>query len=182
MHPRLAELLAYVESEHRRFVELIATIPKPARLQRPSATQWSAGEVTEHLAIVEGRVAGRVRDQVAAARAAGSTADPDTSAIIPQLGLERVWQRTDRLQAPEAIHPVGVTDADVAMARLEEAHQQFVASVRAADGVNLALLSMPHPVFGPLSMYHWIGFSGAHKRRHAMQVEDVVTSLARMGA
>ena len=33
----------------------------------------------------------------------------------------------------------------------------------------------PHPLFGPLSAYHWFAFIAAHEARHAAQIREIVS-------
>jgi uncharacterized membrane protein YebE (DUF533 family) len=177
MHPRLSELLTHLDAEHGYLHDILRAVPVAQQHVRPAPDRWSIAEVVEHLAIVEGRVAGMVRTQVAAARAAGAADDPDVSPILPQMNLDAVVSRTRRVEASAAIRPIDVTTLDAAVDHLDAARAQLVAAIHTADGVNLAEISMMHPAFGPLSLYHWIGISGAHKRRHAAQIVEVQSHL-----
>jgi hypothetical protein len=182
MHPRLEELLAYVDLEYRALQARVQAVEPVRRTQRPGSDRWSVAEIVDHVAIVEGRIAGRILTAVQAARAEGIAADPAMTPIIPTLELQRVAVRTEAIVAPQATTPVGVESIDAALAHLRRSHEELVTAIRQCDGVNLALLTMPHPLFGALTLYHWIGFSGAHTHRHTAQIEDVDVALARMGA
>jgi hypothetical protein len=45
--------------------------------------------------------------------------------------------------------------------------------LNASDRLALGTLSMPHPLFGPLSAYHWLAFVGGHEARHAAQIREI---------
>jgi hypothetical protein len=45
--------------------------------------------------------------------------------------------------------------------------------VRSADGLALSEIVQPHPVLGPINLYQWIAFVGAHEARHAAQVMEL---------
>ncbi|HEY4322183.1 MAG TPA: DinB family protein [Gemmatimonadales bacterium] len=172
MHPRLTELLAHLDGEHRYLHDAIARGAPADRLLRPGPDRWSVAEVIEHVAIVEGRVGTLIATQVDQARGRGIGPDPDLSPILPTLGLEQVARREEKISASAPVIPRDVVDADAPTARLDAAYQALITAVRASDGVNLAEITVSHPVFGPSSLYRWIGISGAHKRRHAAQIEE----------
>jgi hypothetical protein len=81
--------------------------------------------------------------------------------------------RAHRAQAPEAIHPTGLS-ADAAWNALEEAGKHVREVLNASDGLALGTLSMPHALFGPLSASHWLAFVGAHEARHAAQIREII--------
>jgi len=46
--------------------------------------------------------------------------------------------------------------------------------VEAVDGASA---TYPHPAFGPLNLYQWLAFVGAHEARHLRQLERVLDSM-----
>ncbi len=49
--------------------------------------------------------------------------------------------------------------------------------LHAGDGLAIGTLSLPHPLFGPLTAYHWLAFVGAHEARHAAQIREIALVL-----
>ena len=41
------------------------------------------------------------------------------------------------------------------------------------DGLELSAVTLPHPIFGPLTFYQWIVFLAGHEGRHALQIREV---------
>jgi DinB superfamily len=57
LHPRIHELLDYLERQHAKLLQAIDLIPAPLRGRRPAPDRWSVADVMQHLALVEGRLA-----------------------------------------------------------------------------------------------------------------------------
>src|SRR5262245_96251 len=175
MHPRIAELLKHLDTHHEDFRTAYDGVPQERRNEKPAADRWSAANVVEHVAIVNGRVAGRFAKQIAEARAAGCAAESAQDPILPTIDLARVLDRSreQRVQAPDPIQPTGL-DADAAWAALERSNVALKDALASGDGLALGTLMSPHPLFGQLSIYQWAAFVGAHQARHAAQFREIV--------
>jgi hypothetical protein len=171
MHPRTQELLQYVDAQHAVLRAAFDAVPEEARNRPPAPGQWSPAGIIEHLAIAHGRIAKMITKRAAEAREAGLGPETSTDPILATLGITRVEERVTRVSAPEVLHPSGL-DANAAWAALEQSTVALHDAVAAADGLALSEVSFPHPLFGPLSLYTWIAFVGAHEARHAAQIRD----------
>jgi hypothetical protein len=172
MHPRTSELLEYLETQRAELRAAFDAIPAAARDQAPAPELWSAAAIVEHLAIVGERIAQRLSKGISEARANGLGPETSADPILPALNLERTLDRSRRFTAPDVLKPRGL-DGDAAWAALERATVQVRAAVAAGDGLALEKVTQPHPAFGPLSLYEWIGFVGAHEARHAAQMREM---------
>jgi hypothetical protein len=178
MHPRIQELLGYVDAQRNVLRQSFAAVP-PALRDAPLTTgQWSATGIIEHLAIVGGRIAKLIAVRAAEARAAGAAMETSIDPILPTLNIERVIDRSRRVAAPEVLHPTGL-DASAAWSALDTATERFHAAVEDADGLALSGIMHPHPLLGPLSLYQWIAFVGAHEARHAAQISEQTMARGR---
>jgi hypothetical protein len=63
-------------------------------------------------------------------------------------------------------------DAAAAWTALENAGSMMRSMLVANDGLALSSITHPHPRFGPLSVYDWVAFLGAHEVRHAEQIRE----------
>lgn len=178
MHPRIAELLAYVDQQRTNLRSAVESVPAHLHREAPASGQWSVLEVLDHLRIVEGRITDLLRMKIGEAMAAGAARDPDESPIVPTLDLARVMDRSTRFSAPGALHPQAAADLDAAWTALDGTRVKFRDAVLAGDGLALGDISFPHLFFGPLTMYQWIGFTGAHEARHADQIREAGASLS----
>jgi hypothetical protein len=133
--------------------------------------------VLEHLNLVETRVTGLLRKVIAEAKEKGLGRETETSAVIPEMNLGRLLDRTNRLAAPEMSQPRGGRTLAEAWHALDESRTAFRAVVLDADGFALREITYPHLYFGPLDMYTWIAFVGSHEARHADQIREIGNSL-----
>jgi hypothetical protein len=171
MHPRIAEVLDYVERQRKTLDAAIATIPSARRNERPAEERWSVAEIVEHLAEVEKRITGLIAKQIADAKAKGLAKETDSSSILATIDTKRVLDRTRRITSTTI--PTGtVTFAD-ALRQLDAARGQLTSAVMQGDGYDLTAVSAPHRVFGQIHMYEWVAFIGSHMGRHAEQVREI---------
>jgi hypothetical protein len=177
MHPRTRELLDYLDEQRAVLRAAFDAVPAPFRDRAPAADRWSTAAVIEHLAIVEARVTARLSALISEARASGLGAEPSSEPVLPTINVGQVVDRGTRLTAPAAIQPTGGLSADAAWMALEGAGRGVRDLVNASDGLALGTVSMPHPVFGPSSAYHWFAFVGGHEARHAAQIREIADTL-----
>src|SRR5450755_494084 len=60
LHPRIRELLDYLDVHRREFHAAVASVPAKLREVKPGEGRWSVAEVMEHESLIEGRIAGLV--------------------------------------------------------------------------------------------------------------------------
>jgi hypothetical protein len=171
MHPRTQELLTYLDEQRAVLKSAFESVPVNLRDQRTAPDRWSSINVVEHLAIVEARVAKLLSERIEEARAIGLSAESSSEPILPTIDLSAVRDRTVRVKAPETAIPTGL-DAVAAWTALDEATVKMRGMIAAGDGLALSSVTHPHPRFGPLSVYQWIVFMGAHEARHAAQIRE----------
>jgi hypothetical protein len=176
MHPRTQELLTYLDAQRAVLRTTLESAPAAIRERVPGPGAWSVANVLEHLAIVEQRIATLLASMIEKARADGLAAETSSEPLLPTLGVERLANRETKVVAPDLLHPTGMTAA-AAWTALEQAGVALRDAVRTGDGLALGTLSRTHPLFGPLSLYQWIAFVGAHEARHAAQIEEIAASL-----
>jgi DinB superfamily len=173
MHPRIAELLRYIDEQAAVLRAAFDAVPPDRRAARPAPERWSAAEIVHHVTIVERRLVQRLRAFVEEARALPP--EQDASPILSTLRSARSVDRSRRLVASSAAEPRD-TDATRVWADFDEAHRALKDVVASGDGLALGAVSGPHPALGELNGYEWIGFAGAHVARHAEQIREMSAS------
>ena len=173
MHPRTQELLSHLRDARAELARALAGVPADRRQEKPAPDQWSVAEILEHLAIVEARIAGMVDRDVAAAKATGLAREMSDEPVLPSIDMEGLTDRTTKRVAGETSQPTGSLDATEAWAKLADSRALLEAAIREGDGWALETLSQPHHRLGPMNLYQWIAFSGAHELRHAAQIVEV---------
>lgn len=173
----MQEILNCLDQEMAALHAAVEAVPPDRRGDRPAADRWSVAEVLEHLAMVEAAVLKGCTRQLAAAREAGLPLETETSSVIDAMPPARVANRERLIVAPERLRPTGI-DASRAWTQIEHTRAQFIDFVKSCDGLALAQVSMPHPVFGPMNLYQWLLFAAGHHARHAAQIREIGQQLS----
>jgi hypothetical protein len=177
MHPRMTELFRYIDGQHEQLRAAYEAVPHATRTLRPAPEVWSATDVISHLTLVERRLAGLFAAKLQAARDAGTPAETDDSPILPTIELARVLDRSTRIAASEHVQP-GVLSAPATWDDYDQARSQVKTAALIGDGLALATITHLHAVLGPLDLYGWIAFTGAHAARHAEQIREVAQRVS----
>ena len=171
----VAEIYDDLDDTRARLVGAVEPLTAEQQSFRPSPERWSVAEIVEHLSIVEGRVArllggllGKLGPE--AARAEGSPVEPVTIARFVERSL------TEKYAAPDEIRPKGapLSDSLCALRDSRAALRNLRERVERVDGTRTRF---PHPVWGPLDLYQWLAFVGAHERRHLAQIEALKETM-----
>ncbi len=170
MHSVTRELLAYLDEQRSVLKSAFESVPVELRELSPAPERWSAANVVEHLAIVETRVSKLLADRIEEARPQLSPST-NTAPILPGIDYKRMYDRSTRVKAPETAIPTGL-DAATAWTAVDNAGSLMRALLTKNDGLGLSSVTHLHPRFGPLSVYEWIAFLGAHEVRHAEQIRE----------
>jgi hypothetical protein len=178
MQPRTRELLDYLAAADRDIDDSVAAVPEADRARRPSPDRWSVAEILEHLSVVERAIARMLGQQVRTARDSGLRPERATEPVVPTVPVARLLDRGAKLEASERSQPRGGMAWAAAREAFRTSRGDVVELLRSADGLALSELVIPHPLLGPLNVYQWAVFLGAHARRHAAQIRETGVALA----
>jgi uncharacterized damage-inducible protein DinB len=177
MHPRIEEVLNYIDVQRRELSEAVELVPPALRDRQPGPERWSVAQVLQHLGIIENRIGKGVTKWIAEARDRGLGPEIDTSSILNSLPLQLIADRSRRRDAPEEVRPQSDADAKSAWAALERSRETLRHAILGADGLALSEVVQPHPVLGPINIYQWVLFVGSHEARHTAQVREIASEL-----
>jgi uncharacterized damage-inducible protein DinB len=177
MHPRIEEVLNYLDAERTSLREAVELVSPELRDQAPGPDRWSVAQVLQHLAIIEKRIAIGMTKWIADARAAGTGPESETSSVMNSLPLQLIADRSKPRESPEEVRPTGDIDAASAWTLLEQTRATLRAAILNGDGLALSEVVQPHPVLGPINIYQWALFVGSHETRHAGQVREIAGQL-----
>ena len=177
MHPRLEEVLNYLDSQRAALSEAVELVPTELRDQQPGADRWSVAQVLQHLVIIEKRIGMGMTKWVGDAVAGGLGPELETSSVLNSLDLALIADRSRRRNAPEEVRPDGSLNAASAWTALEQTRAALRAAVLPADGLALSDVVKPHLVLGPINIYQWLLFVGSHEARHTAQVREIVAEM-----
>ncbi|MDQ2855564.1 MAG: DinB family protein [Acidobacteriota bacterium] len=178
MHPRIQEVMDYLDVTRAELQSSVENVPLKNRDSRRTEDRWSVAEVLEHLGIIEGRVGQLVSGRLAAAKAAGLSAELETSSVLDSIDRARILDRSQRATAPEMVRPHSEQDWISAWTTLQTTRADLRAALVANDGLALGELKHEHPVLGLINLYQWIIFVGAHEARHTEQIKEIAAELA----
>jgi uncharacterized damage-inducible protein DinB len=177
MSHRLDELLDYLVRSVGTFDAAIATVPAERHDERPAADRWSVREVVEHVALVEAGISKSYRRWLDDARANGLPTDDETSPLLAQMRMDRVVDRSRRIEAPPFAVPTQHLSLTDSLAKISAARGELDRLARSADGLALGVITHNHPALGPLTLYEWLAFTAAHMERHAAQIREIGAQL-----
>src|SRR5207237_1370397 len=159
-----------------RLLQLVEGLSAEQQSFRPAPEKWSVAEVVEHLSIVERRVAKLVAALLDKTEAGGqprASAGPFAAVSVAEF-VER--GRTQKFTAPEEIRPSGAALAD-SLSRLRDSRAALHALRPRVEQTDCAGGRFPHPAWGPINLYQWLAFVGAHEARHLAQIEALKETM-----
>jgi hypothetical protein len=179
MHARTQELLDHLRAGRATLREALDAVPAALRERKPAADRWSAAEVLEHLAIVEGQIAALLKRGLRRALADGAlAADADHAPVVSTVDAEALLDRERTFRARPEVSPSRGWTAEQAWSELDRSRTSLREVVLAADGLDTRSIRAPHPFLGELAFHQWIVFVGFHEVRHAAQIRALPPALA----
>ena len=178
MHPRMEEVINYLDRERAALREAIDRVPADLRDKQPGPDRWSVAQVLQHLGIIERRVAIGMSTWVGDASRDAVGPEMETSSVMNSLPTELIKDRTTRRNAPDEVRPTGDIDAKTAWATLESTREKLRSAFLGGDGLALSAVVQPHPILGPINLYQWMLFVGSHEERHTAQVNEIAEQLS----
>ena len=164
------ETIQLLEDSRNDFESAVSGISEAQAGQRPEPGRWSVLECAEHVALVEDRFLGRLRD---AARLAETRIDKQKESDL----LARVIDRSVRAQSPEAVQPANRFST---LARaLDEFRAARARTIRFAQdsGQELYALGVEHARFGAMNGAEFMRVAAGHVQRHAAQIREIRAAL-----
>ncbi len=170
------EIFESIDGTRARLETSVREVAEGRDTFRAAADRWCVAEIVEHLSIVEGNVLKLCEKLLEKAEAEGRAREEGAS--FAPVSLDEFADRArQKFTAPEQIAPTGsrpLTDSLDALRSSREALRALRPRIERADG---AALRFPHPAFGPINLYQWLLFVGAHEQRHLAQIEAVKQAM-----
>jgi uncharacterized damage-inducible protein DinB len=181
MHPRVAEVLEYLDARRDELRTAVDLVPPDLRDKQPGPNRWSVAQVLDHLSMIDRRVGIGMKKWIADARIRGIGPETETASVLGSVPTALIIDRSRRVNAPEEIRPKTSVDAQTAWEALEAARENLRTAFLNGDGAALSEVIQPHPILGPINVYQWILFVGSHEARHTAQVREIAAELSRGG-
>jgi DinB superfamily len=168
-----AKVIKLLQDSQKEFLDSVDGLTEAQWTFKPGPDRWSVGETAEHIMLAEGMLFGQAEKAVA------SPPNPDwekktggKTELIERVMLDR----SHKAQAPEAIRPQGLSQAEV-IRRYKEARAKTLAFARDTQ-VALKEHTTEHPFqfFNTLNAYQWLIYIPLHNMRHDQQIAEVKAS------
>ncbi|MCA1619953.1 MAG: DinB family protein [Acidobacteria bacterium] len=173
----VGEIYEHIDRTRERLVRAVEGLSDDEQRFRPAPDRWSAAQLCEHLSIVEGSVVGLLGKLLARAEESGA-ARVEGAAFEP-VSVEEFVERSRavRFEAPERLRPADSTPLADSLARLRDSRAALHGLRPALERADGHALRFPHPAWGPLNLYQWLLFVGAHESRHLAQIEALKETM-----
>jgi DinB superfamily len=168
--------LEYFDQTRRRVLEVTTGLSGAQWRFKPAPDRWSIAEILEHMVIVQERVLGPIREQLAQAPA--PPPDRDNS-LLGRIVLEKIPDRSIRVQGPEILNPAGRWSPPEALDRLARNYRRLAEFVKSTPDLRGHILeSAPLRIvtdgaFTTMDGYQWALTAAAHDQRHVGQMLEV---------
>ncbi|HYE13707.1 MAG TPA: DinB family protein [Pyrinomonadaceae bacterium] len=173
----VGEIFDEIDAARDRLVRSVEGLTAEQQNFAPEPGRWSAAEILEHLAATENGVVRLCRATLNKLEGAGklrAEGQPFAPVTIEE-HIER--SRRERYKAPEQIAPGGGVPVADSLARLAESRETLRSLRPRIETADCAGTYFPHPAFGPLNLYQWLAFVGAHETRHLAQIEALKEAM-----
>lgn len=165
------KLAALLWESRARFLGSFADVDEEDCRTSPAEGAWSILDCVEHIAAAETVMLQRLQNE----------RRPRSKDLLnrEQIFLERMGTRARKVDSPESGRPRG------RFASLEEARNRFELSRAAAihfaeqntEDLRATEVTHPHPLVGDVSAYEMLIIMAKHAERHALQIEEIKTTL-----
>jgi len=157
--------------ERERLLATFARVPDAHRSARPADGAWSAVEILEHCARVEGGVARLLA--LRADQPLTATADEAAAGALTERKVRAVRTRDEKLAAPDRVQPTGTLTADAVVQQAAASRAALLGAYAATPDAVLDGAVHLHPFIGPLTLRAWVQLIAHHDARHAEQMGEV---------
>src|SRR5574341_872231 len=134
VHPRLEELVAYVDRHTDNLRKAFELVPDERRILRPAPNRWSPAEIVHHLDIVERRVVQRLSEMIEKARALPP--ESEVTSLFPMSFASRIEIRGRRIVTTPGNEPTE-TDPDRVWTDYMKTRDALKQLIRNGDGLSL---------------------------------------------
>jgi hypothetical protein len=176
MHPRLAEIVRFVDDRRAELEAAASRLPHERWSECPSPDSWSVAQVFDHLHLSESGIARLLAKRIARAKEAGLGPERSEESLMGALDWFPVVEGPKR-QAPEIVVPRADVRGPEVHEALRRSRADLHAALRSGDGLALGEVTATHPALGVINAYQWVLFIGQHEQRHTRQVAEIVRRL-----
>jgi hypothetical protein len=169
-----SELVKQLSDAQEEFCAIVDDIDQKTTERQPSPGEWSVGEVVHHLVLMERKI----RQMVRAMRWALMSKKLPLEMRKPA-PLKKVSERKERVKTFGAFIPLHGRPFEAMLHTLDSERQKTIKFARRVNLDKLRPRYVRHPFIGALNGEEWILFLARHQERHAKQIEEILSRIAK---
>jgi len=167
-----SELVNQLSEAHEQFSAVVKNIDQKTSERQPSPGEWSVGEVTHHLVLMERKIRQMVRTMRWGLMS--KKLPPEMRKPAP---LEKVSERKQRVKTFATFIPLHGRMFAESLQKLDRERQMTIKFARRVNLNKLRPRYVRHPFIGALSGEEWLWFLAHHQQRHAKQIEEILDRI-----
>ncbi len=162
--------MSHLHATRKMVLDAVAGLSGPQWNFSPGPGRWSIAQCLEHIILTEERLFALVTERIlhtAAAPEKATAAQREKDAQI----LERMTDRSQKAEAPEAVRPAGAALAAELVERFRRVRDRTIAYVDQTDApLRLHFAAGPG---GEYDAYQFLLIIAGHTGRHVQQIEEI---------
>jgi uncharacterized damage-inducible protein DinB len=172
----LTQAHQYFAQTRKRVLEVTTGLSDAQWRFKPAPDRWSIAENLEHMVMVQERILGPVREQLAQAPAPPADRDYEQ---VDRIVIEKIPDRSRKAKAPDHIAPTGQWSLPAALDRLARNYERLAGFVESTPDLREHVLESPplrfvtNGEFETMDGYQWALVVAAHDQRHVSQILEV---------
>ena len=162
--------MSHLHATRKMLLDSVAALSDAQWRFQPSPDRWSVGQCAEHIVLTEERLFSLITEKILKSPAAPEKATAEQRAKDAQV-LERMSDRSQKAQAPEALVPGPATSRTELLERFKQVRDRTIAYVDQTEApLRLHFASVPG---GEMDAYQFLLMIAGHTDRHVQQIEEV---------
>jgi hypothetical protein len=164
-----SEAIKYLEKTRAGVLEATKGLSEAQWQFKPAPEKWSVAEVTEHIAAAEDFLMNMVKEKV---MSAPPRPDGDDVKAIDTMILEKVPDRSKKVQASEPLHPSNrFGSPKESLKHFQASRGNTIEFLKKTQDLRMHAVDSP---FGKkFDAYEWVLMVAAHSDRHTKQIAEV---------
>lgn len=146
-------------------IEVLANFSEEDFNRKPSANAWSAGEVAEHLWLVESAVNEKVMQ--------GPTQQTKRDPCEKIEQIKRTFLDFEKKFSAALTKPTALPKNKKDMIEKIKSCRKILRDVIGAEGLEQECLGFNHGLFGLMTKVEWVYYNIYHTERHLQQIERI---------
>jgi hypothetical protein len=165
--------MSHLHATRKMVLDAVAGLSEAQWTFAPAPGRWSIAQCLEHIVLTEERLFAQVTEKILHTPAAPEKATAAQREKDAQI-LERMMDRSQKAQAPEALLPPGAAKPAELVERFRRVRDRTIAFVNETDApLRLHFAAGPG---GEYDAYQFLLIIAGHTGRHVQQIEEIKAS------